>query len=579
MINRSAVGRGFSQLQGRRFMGRATLLRLIGTTLGAIAAAQGTRAQSPSAPVDADVMESRVTIAVQAEPVRFHGQDLFTIRAPLGTLSVSQRAHAIETRLASALSQVDLGSQPLRLEPGSQSTDIYLGQSFVTSVTDADSEPLGRSRDQQAADLGLVLQRLVQSDLQGRTARSILLGAARSLAALVLAGGLILLIRWSLARLAHWLTELAHRSIPVVEFVGLTLFSPSHAIPLTLRALRGLRWLLVLIVVVAAAEYVLSQFPWTQGLASAITRSALAALSWVFGGIVSFMPKVLYLTAIAFATRYILRALRFVLDRWATFGSERNFPPEWVRPTYQIIRFIVVALALVVAFPYLPGSDSKAFQGVSVFVGVLFSLGSSAAIGNMVAGIVLIYMRAVKVGDRVKIADTVGDVIACEFLTVKVRTIKNVDVAIPNSLALSNHIINFSKQAAEGQLILHTTVTIGYGAEWRTVHELLIAAGHATVDVEATPEPFVLQTSLNDFYVGYEINVYTRNAQAMARIYSELHANIQDKFNEAGVEILSPHYGALRDGNRTAVPDRYLPKDYRPAGIGLSWLRSKPKAT
>lgn len=510
-----------------------------------------------------------VTAAVQ-----FRGQDLFELRAPIGTYSIADRATAIQERLVAALAQTDLRTDALRLAPTRQSVDIFVGSQFVTSVTDADAAPVGRTRQQLAADERVRIQHAIQATLEGQSIRGLLLAALRSAVTVILAVVTIFGIRRLVNGLERRLTRLAKRKVAVIRFLGFTLFSPDHAIPLTQRSLLGLRWILIAVTVIAAAEYVLHQFVWTQGIADSTTQAAVNAVRWVISGIIGFIPNVVVLTILGFAVRYALKILKVVIVRWAALDT-RKFPNEWVQPTYQIIRFIVVALVLVIAFPYLPGSQSKAFQGVSIFVGVLFSLGSSAAIGNMVAGIVLIYMRAVKPGDRVKIADTVGDVISCEVLALRLRTIKNVDILVPNALVLSNHIINFSAQAAEGRLILHTGVTIGYDAEWKTVHQLLIAAALATPDIESSPEPFVLQTSLDDFYVAYEINAYTRKANAMAQIYSDLHANIQDKFNEGGVEILSPHYAQLRDGNRTAVPDPYLPKDYRTPTFGLSMLRSK----
>ncbi|MDH5275865.1 MAG: mechanosensitive ion channel family protein, partial [Gammaproteobacteria bacterium] len=220
------------------------------------------------------------------------------------------------------------------------------------------------------------------------------------------------------------------------------------------------------------------------------------------------------------------------------------------------------ALTAVVIFPYLPGSGSPAFQGVSIFLGVLFSLGSTSAIANVVAGLVLTYMRPFRNGDRVKIADTVGDVLERDLLVVRVRTIKNVDVTIPNSMVLSNHIINFSACARDPGLILHSSVTIGYDAPWRQVHDLLTAAASRTPGIEKEPAPFVLQTALDDFYVRYELNATTSTPNRMAEIYSELHANIQDAFNEAGVEIMSPHYVAARDGSQSTIPADHLPASY-----------------
>ncbi len=222
--------------------------------------------------------------------------------------------------------------------------------------------------------------------------------------------------------------------------------------------------------------------------------------------------------------------------------------------------------------PYMPGFGSPAFQGISIFFGILLSLGSTAAIANMVAGAALTYMRPFKVGDRVKIADTIGDVVEKTLLITRVQTVKNVEVTIPNAMVLGSHMINFSVLAQESKLIIHTAITIGYDVPWRQVHELLIAAAQGTQGVVPEPPPFVIQTSLNDFSVSYELNVYTADAQRLLAIQSDLHQNIQDKFNEAGVEIMSPTYAAVRDGNQVTIPDDYLPKTYEAQGFRIASL-------
>ena len=242
--------------------------------------------------------------------------------------------------------------------------------------------------------------------------------------------------------------------------------------------------------------------------------------------------------------------------------SFSGFHKDWAQPTFKLSRFLVIVIAVVMVSPYLPGFGSPAFQGLSVFFGILLSLGSTAAIANIVAGAALTYMRPFNVGDRVKIADTMGDVLEKTLLVTRIRTVKNVEVTIPNSMVLGSHMINFSSEAKEGRLILFTSVTIGYDVPWRQVQELLIEAAKVTDGIVTEPTPFVLQTSLNDFSVTYELNVYTADAQHLLRIQSELHANIQDKFNEAGVEIMSPTYSALRDGNQATIPEDYLPKTY-----------------
>ena len=202
----------------------------------------------------------------------------------------------------------------------------------------------------------------------------------------------------------------------------------------------------------------------------------------------------------------------------------KNFPAEWADPTYKIARLLLVAFGLIVAFPYLPASDSAAFAGVSVFMGVLFSLSSSSAISNAIAGVVLTYTGAFRLGERVKLGETFGDIVEMSMLATRIRTIKNEDITIPNSLVLGGAMTNYSRQAKELGLILHTSVTIGYDAPWRKIHGLLIDAALATPHILETPKPFVWQTALNDFYVTYEINAYTANARDMIETYAVLHA-------------------------------------------------------
>jgi small-conductance mechanosensitive channel len=198
---------------------------------------------------------------------------------------------------------------------------------------------------------------------------------------------------------------------------------------------------------------------------------------------------------------------------------------------------------------------------------VLFSLGSTAAIANIIAGVALTYMRAFNVGDRVRIADTIGDVVEKSLMITRVRTVKNVEVTIPNAMVLGSHMINFSALAQKPGLILHASVTIGYDVPWRKVHDLLIKAARATKGVIQEPEPFVLQTSLDDFAVAYELNAYITEVKQLANIQSELHGHIQDVFHETGIEIMSPTFSALRDGNAAAIPEKYLPKSESPKGF------------
>lgn len=200
----------------------------------------------------------------------------------------------------------------------------------------------------------------------------------------------------------------------------------------------------------------------------------------------------------------------------------------------------------------------SSFPGVSIFLGVLVSLGSSGAVANTVAGVILTYTRAFRIGDRVQITDTTGDIVGKTLFVTRVRTIKNVVITIPNATVLNSHVINFSAAESDNEsspLILHTTITLGYDLPWRKVHEVLIRSALTTQYILPEPAPFVLQKSLDDFYVSYELNACTKQPGRMALIYSELHQNIQDNCIMAGIEILSPHYRAVRDGNPITIPE------------------------
>jgi small-conductance mechanosensitive channel len=275
-------------------------------------------------------------------------------------------------------------------------------------------------------------------------------------------------------------------------------------------------------------------------------------------------------------TRFFLRLVRIVFDGLGRGHIEIDgFYKEWAKPTYALVRMLVVVFALVVVFPYLPGSNSPAFKGLSIFIGVLVSLGSTSAIANIIAGIAITYMRAFKEGDRVRIADTVGDIVEKTLLVTRIRTPKNVVISIPNAMVMSNHIVNYSTHARKSGVILHTEVTIGYDVPWRKVHELLVEASKNVEFIEDSENSFVLQKGLGDFSVTYELNVLTKRPRQTSKIYSQLNQSIQDVFNEAGVEILSPTYAAVRDGNHITIPEEHVPKDYQPGGFNLTALLSQ----
>jgi len=340
----------------------------------------------------------------------------------------------------------------------------------------------------------------------------------------------------------------------VIKFKSMELVTPDQITDFLLSLSRYIQLGLTLILLGAGFTYTLSFFPGTQSIALGIIESLYIAFHRLGETILGFLPNLITLFVLVIATRYTLKLLRFFYEgiqtnRIKIFGLHKDL----AEPTYQLLRFLTIALAIVAAYPYLPGSDSPVFRGITIFAGFLLSLGSTSLVTNIVSGVVLTYTRGLRIGDRVKIGGTTGDVVERTMLVTRIRTIKNVVVSIPNSMVINNEIINYSALTARNGLILNTTVTIGYDVPWRKVHELLIHAALSTRDIQDSPKPFVLQTSLDDYYVSYELNAYTSNPKHMAVIYSELHQNIQDHFNRASVEIMSPAYMAYREGNQSTV--------------------------
>jgi small-conductance mechanosensitive channel len=359
-------------------------------------------------------------------------------------------------------------------------------------------------------------------------------------------------------RLYKLIENWRHTRFRVIRFRSLELVTPDQITDGLIALARYTQIGLNLILALTGLTFGLSFFPGTQGVVSGMLEKFGEILAGAGETILSYLPNLFTLIFIVIATRYTLKLLRFFHEGIHTKKIRiAGLHPELTEPTFQLLRFMILALALVAAYPFLPGSDSPVFRGITIFVGFLLSLGSTSLVTNIVSGIVLTYTRGLRIGDRVKIGGTVGDVLERTLLVTRIRTIKNVVVTIPNGMVLNNEIINFNAPMLEEGLILNTTVTIGYDVPWRKVHDLLIQSALATRDIIADPKPFVLQTSLDDYYVSYELNAYTHAPERMAMIYSELHQNIQDWFNEANVEIMSPGYTAYREGSELTIPAQY----------------------
>jgi small-conductance mechanosensitive channel len=320
-------------------------------------------------------------------------------------------------------------------------------------------------------------------------------------------------------------------------------------------------WTLRIYILLNFINTILGLFDWSRGVSESAAERFASAVGTVVGAFIDYIPDLITVIVIGAFSYGFLKLIRLVFEGVARQRIKiPGFYPEWSRTSYGLLRILIIALTLVIIFPYLPGSDSPAFQGVSIFFGVLLSLGSTSAVANLVAGIVITYTRAFRKGDWISVSGAEGKVVERTAFVTRIRTAKNVEISVPNASVMSDNVINFSTQARNTGIALHTGVTIGYDVPWPRVQELLLAAAHKTEYIEDEPAPFVLQTALDDNYVAYELNAFTKNAGHRPTIYSDLHANILDSFHGAGVEITSPHYRAMRDGNEPAMAEVIVPE-------------------
>jgi small-conductance mechanosensitive channel len=362
-------------------------------------------------------------------------------------------------------------------------------------------------------------------------------------------------INRSYTKVCQTIRDWRHTHFQVIKFYNLELFTPNQLSNLLILTTKYVRLSIIFLVAAVCITLVFSLFPLTQNLAQALIAMVSGNLRAIWKRFLELLPNLITLIAIVALTRGAINVLRFFRDGLQQGRIKfSGIHPELVEPTYQLLRLLAIALALVAAFPYIPGSSSPVFRGISIFIGFLISLGSTSLVTNLISGVVLTYSRGLKIGDRVQIGDCEGDVIDRTLLVTRIKTIKNVVITIPNGKVMQNQIINYSAKAQEGGLILHTSITIGYDVPWRRVQGLLIDAAQETSYVMKSPRPFVLKTSLDDSYISYELNAYTTNASKMVDIYSELHQNILDKFNQDGVEIMSPTFFAFRNGKKSTIP-------------------------
>ena len=492
--------------------------------------------RAQQAPVPAQEAE------IVTAPVSIDGTVLFRVRGA-SSLPAEERAGRIVERLEAVASNPAVSEASVRAVEANGTTQILAGDTLVATVIDADAALEQLRREELAAIHVAGIQRAITQYRASRSPEALRRSVINAGIATLMAGAVTLLLVLIWRRLDALLSRRVRARIHTVGIQSFELMRAEQIWGALRNGFVVLRTVILLAIGLTYVGYLLSAFPGTRGLSHDMTALALAPLAVIGGGFLENVPSLVFLLVLFFVVRLVLRLTHLFFEAVARGRVKlRNFFPEWAEPTYKVVRIAIVGFALVVAYPYIPGSNTAAFQGVSLFIGIVFSLGSSSAIANIVAGYMMTYRRALKLGDRVKIGDAFGDVIETRLQVTHLRTVKNEEIIIPNSQILAGEVTNYSTLAATHGLILHTDVSINYDTPWRQVEAMLLAAADRTAGLSTDPKPFVLTTRLGEFAVTYELNVYCTNVRAMAALYSELRRNILDVFNEYGIQIMVPAY-------------------------------------
>lgn len=490
-----------------------------------------------------------------AFPVILFSDTLFYIDAKQASLGPQERAVNISKRLLNIFEDDSANGSEVYASLSGNYVDIVCGDVIIMSLSEDDALTQNTTNELLAQHY---IQIIKTSFAEAKKDRDLVTVIIRIVLVLMVLAGiflLITLIRRGYEFVLRKITENKNKWLKSLSYKDYTFLTAEQELGIALWLLKILKWLVIIILVYMLLPLIFSIFPFSRGWANTLFGFVWGPFKGMMLSIWDYLPNLFTIIVIYFIFKYLIRFVKYVFDEIEGGNLKiSGFHQDWALPTFSIVKFLLYAFMFVLIFPYLPGSDSGIFRGVSVFIGILFSLGSSTAISNMVAGFVITYMRPFKIGDRIKIGEIVGDVVEKTMLVTRLRTLKNEEITIPNAAVLSGNTTNYSALAKTDGLILHTTVTIGYDVSWRNMHKALLEAAARTPNLMSEKKPFVLQTSLDDFYVSYQLNVYTTESNVLAPIYSDLHKHILDVCAEMGIEIMSPHYRAERDGTEIAIP-------------------------
>ncbi len=488
-------------------------------------------------------------------PVIVQNDTLFKIYAALGGYSAVDRAQMTEETLMKIGKERGLRKDTLHLLDNENFVDIMYGDKVIISLTQQDALWQSTTPHELALDYIPLLNDKIREMKEENSFWQHLKRAGLFVLVLAFQYLIFKAINYLFRRLRRRIVSVGRHRLKPLVVKDYELLNTRRLCRILGYIANFFRIILLLTILIFTVPILFAIFPQTENLALRIFSYIVDPIIMVIKAIIDYIPNLFIIIVIWYCVRYIVKGLRYIAGE---IQNEKlkisGFYPDWAEPTFNIIRFLLYAFMIAMIYPYLPGAESGVFQGISVFVGLIVSLGSSTVISNFIAGFVITYMRPFKVGDFIKVKETTGNVIEKTPFVTRLRTIKNEIITIPNSFIMSGDTVNYSASARTYGLIIHTMLTMGFETPWRKVHRLLIESALATPGVLNSPKPFVLETQLNDNYMCYQINAYITDADAMPQLTSDLLQNIQDNFRDAGIELVAPHYISTRDGNTSKIP-------------------------
>ncbi|QBQ41908.1 mechanosensitive ion channel [Sphingobacterium psychroaquaticum] len=466
---------------------------------------------------------------------------IFYIYNKLGSSLARDRAQNVVARIQNLYEDDFANVDSFTIENNEISADIIYKDLIITSITELDALLEEKTKEEVAAQYLKSIQETITKEREDNSITKLLIRCGLIVLILFVFYLLILLInrlkRYSVQRILAERTERI-KDIKIKNYVLVTSMQKTRIL---INVINVLRWGVIILMAFIMLPIIFSVFPFTQSWANNLIGLFTQPLKKAVLAIWHYIPDMITVVVILFVMRYSIRFVRYIFSEIDKGKLEINgFHPEFAMPTFTIVRFLLHAFTLVLIFPYLPGANSDIFKGISVFIGVLFSLGSSSAISNVIAGLVITYMRPFRIGDRITIGDKTGVVIEKSPLVTRLQTIKNEEITIPNSAVLSGNTINYSTFSDQG-ICFQVEITIGYEESWHRIHEMLLAIPPRVARVRDTPAPFVLQKKLDDFYVRYELNVFISQSGEIDLAKSEIYQLILDDFLAAGIEMNGAH--------------------------------------